>query len=96
MRSTGGWPHWAGSRRERLSRGKELARLIERSADPEKVEQGWKQMREDRAGFVAFFGADGLILQPSEAGTIGIIFDDVDGLLAEVGGAADDAEGIWG
>ena len=98
-------------------------RLVFRN--PEKVEQGWKQMREDRAGFVAFFGADELILPPAEAGerlnayyrhrqeaalarkpaqprppnlpgvdvpafelppdladagTIGIIFDDVDGL----------------
>ena len=98
-------------------------RLVFRN--PEKVEQGWRQMREDRAGFVAFFGADELIFQPGEteerlnayyrhrqeaalarkpaqprppnlpgvdvpafvlppgladAGTIGIIFDDVDGL----------------
>jgi hypothetical protein len=40
-------------------------RLVFRN--PEKVEQGWKQMREDRAGFVAFFGADELILPPAEA-----------------------------
>ena len=93
--------------------------------NPEKVEQGWRQMREDRAGFVAFFGGDELVLPPGEAeerlnayyrqrqeaalarkpgrprppnlpgvdvpvfefppdlrdaGTVGIIFDDVDGL----------------
>jgi hypothetical protein len=93
--------------------------------NPENVEQGWKQMREDRAGFVAFFGSDELVLSPAEAeerlnayyrqrqeaalarqparrrppnlpgldapffafppgladaGTVGVIFDDVDGL----------------
>jgi hypothetical protein len=36
--------------------------------NPDKVEQGWKQMREDRAGFVAFFGGDELVLPPAEAG----------------------------
>jgi hypothetical protein len=36
--------------------------------NPDKVEQGWKQMREDRAGFVEFFGGDELILPPAEAG----------------------------
>jgi hypothetical protein len=35
--------------------------------NPEKVEQGWKQMREDRAGFVEFFGTDELVLSPAEA-----------------------------
>jgi hypothetical protein len=35
--------------------------------NPEKVEQGWKQMREDRAGFVEFFGGDELVLPPAEA-----------------------------
>jgi hypothetical protein len=35
--------------------------------NPEKVEQGWKQMREDRAAFVAFFGGDELVLPPGEA-----------------------------
>jgi hypothetical protein len=34
---------------------------------PEKVEQGWKQMREDRAAFVEFFGCDELVLPPAEA-----------------------------
>jgi len=34
----------------------------------EKVEQGWRQMREDRAAFVAFFGGDELALPPGEAG----------------------------
>ena len=35
--------------------------------NPEKVEQGWRQMREDRAGFVEFFGGDELVLPPGEA-----------------------------
>jgi len=35
--------------------------------NPEKVEQGWKQMREDRAGFVEYFGSDELVLPPAEA-----------------------------
>jgi hypothetical protein len=35
--------------------------------NPEKIEQGWKQMWEDRAGFVAFFGCDELVLPPAEA-----------------------------
>jgi hypothetical protein len=35
--------------------------------NPEKVEQGWRQMREDRAAFVAFFGGDELVLPPAEA-----------------------------
>ncbi len=35
--------------------------------NPEKVEQGWKQMREDRAGFAEFFGGDELVLPPAEA-----------------------------
>jgi hypothetical protein len=35
--------------------------------NPEKAEQGWKQMREDRAGFVEFFGGDELVLPPAEA-----------------------------
>jgi hypothetical protein len=35
--------------------------------NPEKVEQGWRQMREDRAAFVAFFGGDELVLPPGEA-----------------------------
>ena len=40
-------------------------RLVFRN--PEKIEQGWKQMREDRAGFVEFFGSDELVLPPAEA-----------------------------
>jgi hypothetical protein len=36
--------------------------------NPEKVEQGWKQMRQDRAGFVEFFGGDELVLPAAEAG----------------------------
>ena len=35
--------------------------------NPEKVEQGWKQMREDRAAFIEFFGSDELVLSPAEA-----------------------------
>jgi hypothetical protein len=35
--------------------------------NPEKIEQGWKQMRQDRAAFIDFFGADELVLSPSEA-----------------------------
>jgi hypothetical protein len=36
--------------------------------NPEKVGEGWKQMREDRAAFVEFFGGDELVLPPAEAG----------------------------
>ena len=35
--------------------------------NPEKVEQGWRQMREDRAAFVEYFGGDELVLPPAEA-----------------------------
>jgi hypothetical protein len=35
--------------------------------NPEKIEQGWKQMREDRAAFIEFFGTDELVLSPAEA-----------------------------
>ncbi|MFE7614495.1 hypothetical protein [Streptomyces sp. NPDC057496] len=35
--------------------------------NPEKVEQGWRSMREDRAAFTEFFGSDELILTPEEA-----------------------------
>jgi hypothetical protein len=35
--------------------------------NPEKIEQGWKQMREDRAAFIEFFGSDELVLSPAEA-----------------------------
>jgi len=35
--------------------------------NPEKIEQGWTQMRADRAAFVEFFGGDELILPPAEA-----------------------------
>ncbi|QKW24361.1 hypothetical protein HUT16_18930 [Kitasatospora sp. NA04385] len=40
-------------------------RLVFRN--PEKIEQGWQQMREDRAAFVEFSGADELVLSPVEA-----------------------------
>ena len=35
--------------------------------NPEKIEQGWKQMRDDRAAFIEFFGSDELVLSPAEA-----------------------------
>jgi len=34
--------------------------------NPEKVRRGWEQMRQDRAAFVEFFGADELVLPPAE------------------------------
>ena len=42
-----------------------LPELVYRN--PEKIEQAWKQMREDRAAFVEFFGTDELILPPAKA-----------------------------
>ncbi len=35
--------------------------------NPERIEQGWKRMREDRAAFMEFFGGDELVLPPAEA-----------------------------
>jgi hypothetical protein len=35
--------------------------------NPEKIEQGWKQMRQDRAAFIEFFGSDELVLSLAEA-----------------------------
>ena len=35
--------------------------------NPDKIEQGWKQMRQDRAAFIEFFGDDELVLSPAEA-----------------------------
>ncbi|GGW40993.1 hypothetical protein [Streptomyces xantholiticus] len=35
--------------------------------NPEKLEQGWQRMREDRAAFVDFCGGDELVLPPAEA-----------------------------
>ncbi|TDU05338.1 hypothetical protein EDD99_3847 [Streptomyces sp. 846.5] len=35
--------------------------------NPEKIEQGWQRMREDRAAFVEFCGFDELVLPPAEA-----------------------------
>ncbi|WP_371480257.1 hypothetical protein [Kitasatospora sp. NBC_00315] len=35
--------------------------------NPEKIEQGWERMREDRAAFVEFCGGDELVLPPAEA-----------------------------
>ncbi|MEV7772973.1 hypothetical protein [Kitasatospora sp. NPDC086791] len=34
--------------------------------NPEKIEQGWESMREDRAAFVEFCGSDELVLPPAE------------------------------
>ncbi|MFJ8440200.1 hypothetical protein [Kitasatospora griseola] len=35
--------------------------------NPAKIEQGWEQMRQDRAAFIEFLGSDELILPPAEA-----------------------------
>ncbi|MEU2547206.1 hypothetical protein ABZ618_17490 [Streptomyces roseolus] len=35
--------------------------------NPEKIEQGWQRMREDRAAFIEFCGSDELVLPPAEA-----------------------------
>ncbi|SOB82801.1 hypothetical protein [Streptomyces sp. 1331.2] len=35
--------------------------------NPEKIEQGWESMRQDRAAFIEFFGSDELVLPPAEA-----------------------------
>jgi hypothetical protein len=35
--------------------------------NPEKIEQGWHSMREDRAAFIEFLGSDELVLPPAEA-----------------------------
>ena len=35
--------------------------------NPEKIEQGWERMREDRAAFIEFCGGDELVLPPAEA-----------------------------
>ncbi|MGW0701042.1 hypothetical protein ACWD0A_17345 [Streptomyces sp. NPDC002867] len=35
--------------------------------NPEKLEQGWQRMREDRAAFIEFCGGDELVLPPTEA-----------------------------
>jgi hypothetical protein len=36
--------------------------------NPERIEQGWDQMRKDRAAFIEFFGGDELVLPPAQAG----------------------------
>ncbi len=36
--------------------------------NPERIEQGWNQMRKDRAAFIGFFGGDELVLPPAQAG----------------------------
>ena len=35
--------------------------------NPVKIEQGWKQMRADRAAFIEFFGSDEMVLPAAEA-----------------------------
>lgn len=35
--------------------------------NPQKIEQGWQQMRQDRAAFIEFCGNDELVLPPAEA-----------------------------
>ncbi|MFD7287821.1 hypothetical protein [Streptomyces sp. NPDC059863] len=35
--------------------------------NPEKIEQGWQRMREDRAAFIEFCGGDELVLPPAQA-----------------------------
>ena len=35
--------------------------------NPEKIEQGWKRMRQDRAAFIEFFSGDEMVLPPAEA-----------------------------
>jgi len=35
--------------------------------NPEKIDQGWEQMRADRAAFMDFFGGDELVLPPDQA-----------------------------
>ncbi|MFJ4871114.1 hypothetical protein [Streptomyces sp. NPDC088757] len=35
--------------------------------NPQKIEQGWQRMREDRAAFIEFCGGDELVLPPAEA-----------------------------
>jgi hypothetical protein len=42
-----------------------LPELVYRN--PKSLERGWKQMREDRAAFVEFFGRDEVVLPPAEA-----------------------------
>ena len=43
--------------------------------NPEKVERGWQQMREDRAEFVEFFGGDEVVLPPGEARLAELVLD---------------------
>jgi hypothetical protein len=42
-----------------------LPELVYRN--PRNIEQGWKQMRQDRAAFMEFFGSDEVVLSPAEA-----------------------------
>jgi hypothetical protein len=51
--------------RAALAAATERPELVYRN--PEKLNQAWTQMREDRAAFVEFFGSDELVLPPAEA-----------------------------
>ncbi len=48
-----------------LAAAMERPELVYRN--PEKIEQAWTQMREERAAFVEYFGSDELVLPPAEA-----------------------------
>jgi hypothetical protein len=48
-----------------LAAAMERPELVYRN--PEKLNQAWTQMREDRAAFVEFFGSDELVLPPADA-----------------------------
>ena len=48
-----------------LAAAMERPELVYRN--PEKLNQAWTQMREDRTAFVEFFGSDELVLPPAEA-----------------------------
>jgi hypothetical protein len=48
-----------------LAAAMERPELVYRN--PEKLNQAWTQMREDRAAFVEFFGSDEVVLPPAEA-----------------------------
>jgi len=60
--------------------------------NPEKVQRGWEQMRQDRAAFVEFFGADGFNLgdvRPDPQA--GIVWEDAPGVPSTVGQSPDRA-----
>ncbi|WP_431676162.1 hypothetical protein [Kitasatospora sp. KL5] len=60
----------------RKSDGPEIAEIALRAAaehpalvfrNPDKITQGWDQMRREREAFIAYFGTDQLVLPPAEA-----------------------------